>query len=801
MSRQMITMLVSLGLMVSLTVSTAAQNLTQTVRGQVTDAQTKRPLKGANVVVVSTKTPTGTTTDEQGNFEITEIPVGRHTIKISYMGYSQRTMSNVEVKSGSQTVLNIKMQQRVIEEEAVEVTAENDKMETNNEMAAVSTRSFTIDESQRYAGSRNDVARMASNFAGVQGSDGSRNDIVIRGNSPLGMLWRLEGVAIPNPNHFGGFGSTGGPVSMLNNNTLAQSDFSTGAFPAQYGDAYAGVFDLQMRRGNNQEHEFLGQVGFNGFEAGLEGPIDKEKGSSYMVNYRYSTLSVFQQLGVDIGTGSAVPKYQDVNFKLHFPDADGGHLQVFGLGGINRIKFSSGSGSNNNPNLYTNNKLEVTDQNRLGILGVEKQWLLGDETVATLTLAGTHQNNTQQRDSTLNPDTDRQRTLYGQRFRRNKLFGSIKVDHRFNSQHSLEAGLKANHYRLDMVDSNYQHSTQSYRRFTDFDGNTSLIQPYMAYQFKASQDLTLNAGLHGNWLTLDNQFALEPRISAEYQDGRNTYTAGFGLHSQKAPLNVHFQNVRGGNGKLRQANKDLGFIKALHGVLGYERQLSEKVRLKTEAYYQDITQSIVEPTPSSYSILNFTDAGYQDRSPRNLVNGGSGTNYGLDVTLEQFMDQGFYYMLTSSIFTSQYEGSDGKQRSTAHNGNCMNNLVIGKEFELWANSGDQSTKTFLVLDGSIAHGGGKRYTPIDVQASREQGETVYQLDKPYTKQFKDYFRSDLQLSLKVNGENVTQEFGFDIQNITDRKNPLRRNFNPSSGTVETINQTGILPVGQYRVEF
>jgi hypothetical protein len=169
-----------------------------------------------------------------------------------------------------------------------------------------------------------------------------------------------------------------------------------------------------------------------------------------------------------------------VNFKLHFPDADGGHLQVFGLGGINRIKFSSGRGSDNNPNLYTNNKLEVTDHNRLGILGVEKQWLLGDETVATLTLAGTHQNNTQQRDSTLNPDTDRQRTLYGQRFRRNKLFGSIKVDHRFNSQHSLEAGLKANHYRLDMVDSNYQHSTQSYRRFTDFDGITSLIQPYMA---------------------------------------------------------------------------------------------------------------------------------------------------------------------------------------------------------------------------------------------------------------------------------------------------------------------------------
>lgn len=143
-------------------------------------------------------------------------------------------------------------------------------------MATVSARSFTVEETSRYAGSLNDPSRMAANYAGVSSTSDARNDIIIRGNSPLGVLWRLNGMEIPNPNHFGSLGTTGGPVSILNNNLLDKSDFLTGAFPAEYGNALAGVFDLQMRSGNNEKTEFLGQVGFNGFELGAEGPIGKK---------------------------------------------------------------------------------------------------------------------------------------------------------------------------------------------------------------------------------------------------------------------------------------------------------------------------------------------------------------------------------------------------------------------------------------------------------------------------------------------------------------------------------------------
>ena len=122
---------------------------------------------------------------------------------------------------------------------------------------------------------------MAANYAGVSGTNDSRNDIIIRGNSPIGILWRLNGIDIPNPNHFGNAGTTGGPISILNNNTLGNSDFITGAFAADYGNATSGVFDLKMREGNNEKKEFTAQIGFNGFELGAEGPFSKKEFSEY----------------------------------------------------------------------------------------------------------------------------------------------------------------------------------------------------------------------------------------------------------------------------------------------------------------------------------------------------------------------------------------------------------------------------------------------------------------------------------------------------------------------------------------
>ena len=275
------------------------QTITQTIKGVVVDKQSQTPIPGAIIQVVNSNPLLGTSTNEQGEFKITNVPIGRLQIKIQVISYKEKYMT-INLNAGQESITNIEVEERVIQGQEVVVIAEQDKTKTNNKMSTVSSRLFSAEEAARYAGSRNDPARMAANFAGVSGANDSRNDIIIRGNSPIGILWRLNGLDIPNPNHFGNAGSTGGPISILNNNTLDNSDFMSGAFAADYGNATSGVFDLKMRKGNDEKHEFLVQMGFNGFELGAEGPFNKKKNSSFLVNYRYSTLAVFKALNIDL---------------------------------------------------------------------------------------------------------------------------------------------------------------------------------------------------------------------------------------------------------------------------------------------------------------------------------------------------------------------------------------------------------------------------------------------------------------------------------------------------------------------
>ena len=231
---------------------------TQTIRGTIYDAVSGYPIVGATVILVNSVPKTGTTTDINGKFELRKVPLGRQSIEISYLGYESKTYSNILVVSGKETILEVKLEEKVNQIDEVIIMASAKKGEAQNELAMVSARTFSVEETERFAGSLGDPARMVANYAGVMTQNDSRNDIIIRGNSPSGVLWRLEGIEIPNPNHFGAQGTTGGPVSMVNNNLLTNSDFLTGAFPAEYGNALAGAFDINLRSGNSSEHEFTG---------------------------------------------------------------------------------------------------------------------------------------------------------------------------------------------------------------------------------------------------------------------------------------------------------------------------------------------------------------------------------------------------------------------------------------------------------------------------------------------------------------------------------------------------------------
>ncbi|HEX2898090.1 MAG TPA: carboxypeptidase regulatory-like domain-containing protein, partial [Bacteroidia bacterium] len=462
------------------------QEFTQTIRGTVRDRDSQAALEGATMALFrGDSVITGAFTDAEGRFRITGVRAGRYTLRAAYVGYEPATIPNIVVNTGHEQVLNISTVEAVITTETVEITA-GKKDEARNEMALLSARQFTIDETRRYAGSWNDPARMASNFAGVMPNNDSRNDIIIRGNSPSGVLWRFNGIDIPNPNHFATFGTTGGPVSILNNNVLDNSDFMTGAFPAEYGNALSGVFDLKMRKGNDEQYEFLGQFGFNGLEFMAEGPISKKTGASFLVNYRYSTLELMKELGIEFGT-SAQPKYQDLSFNIHLPTAKAGTFSVFGIGGLSHALVLDSE--RDTADFFGPAGNDIDYGTNTGVVGLQHQLFLSKNTFLRQTLSA--QGATQ---STVVDRVDRLTKLPTPFYRNDSWQGrfsyNILMNSKISTRHTLKTGVFVDRMMFSLYDSLQPDTSLGWRTLTGVEGYSYLLQPYAQWKWRLNEQLS-----------------------------------------------------------------------------------------------------------------------------------------------------------------------------------------------------------------------------------------------------------------------------------------------------------------------
>jgi len=321
----------------SLLINAARGQYTQQLRGMVTDQILHQPLDGATVTLANT----GLTvvTDATGVFRFKDIRVGTYNLIISYSGYKVGQAENIIVNSGKETVISVSLEAVIYTEKEAIVKASSKKNKPLNDMSVVSARAFTVEETQKYAAAVNDPLRMATAFAGVLANDDGNNSIIIRGNSPTGLLWRMEGMDIPNPNHFGVPGSSGGGISILSSQLLSNSDFITAAFPAEYGNALSGVFDINLRKGNNEKREYTLQAGVLGLNGALEGPFSKNYKGSYLINYRYSTLAVLSKAGVLPDNGAT--NFQDLAYNFYLPTTKFGTFTFFGFGGLSDQKFKA----------------------------------------------------------------------------------------------------------------------------------------------------------------------------------------------------------------------------------------------------------------------------------------------------------------------------------------------------------------------------------------------------------------------------------------------------------------------------
>ena len=774
----------------------------QVVRGTILDKQSELPLIGVAVELISVAPLQGTTTDESGQFALLKVPLGRHTFRISYLGYNSITIPNVVVNAGKEVRLDVHLEESVIRMNEIVVTAQVDKDKTVNDMASISARSFNLEEVTRFSGGRNDVARLAGNFAGVSVADDSRNDIVIRGNSPSGVLWRLEGIPIPNPNHFSTLGTTGGPVSALNPNLLATSDFLTSAFPAEYGNALGGVFDVNFRSGNRDRYEFTAQLAaFSGFEAMAEGPLNANKKGSFLVSYRYSFVQIADYLGIPVGT-NATPNYQDLSFKLDFGNGKAGKFSIFGIGALSNIDFLGNEIDEDD--LFANPNEDAFVDAQLGILGVKHNIVLGKNsyirTVASFSTAQSDflQDNlfdngirklrvTEVQDVT---DTYRLSSFYNQKVNARLTIRTGILAQRF--QLSTQVDDRDNRPDLD------DDGEPDWLRVRDFNGGMTLLEAYAQSQYKLGQKWILNAGLHAQYLDFNESTAIEPRVSLNWQFRPNqSLTLGYGLHHQMQPLPVFFLQEELSPGVFERTNEDLDFVRSNHLVLGYDVRFGTDWRTKVEAYYQAIDQAAVERTPSSFSLLN-AGADFVFPERYSLVNEGTGSNMGVELTVEKFFSKGYYTLLTASVFDSKYEGSDGIERNTAFNNNYVVNFLAGKEFKV-----GKDKRNALTLDTRVTTAGGRYYTPVDLEASKAAGEEVLLETLAFSERFTPYFRFDFKVGFLKNSKTrrFSQQFFLDFQNLTNRENIFQKRYNDVTNQVNNVYQSGFFPDILYRVQF
>jgi hypothetical protein len=771
-------------LIIKLSQTILAQEVSQTIKGNVFDNETNIPLIGATIIISESDPLIGTTSDLEGKFKIEKVPLKRYNILVSYLGYESLTVPEILVTSAREVVINAGLKQSNIKMQELTFKVNNEKSKPLNTMAFVSARSFTVEETRRYAGGLDDPARLASSFAGVAMSSINDNGIVIRGNSARGVAWRLEGVDIPNPNHFAGANVAGGGiVTVFSSQMLANSDFFTGAFPAEYGNALAGVFDMKLRTGNNEKREHAVQLGLLGLDVASEGPFKKGRNASYLFNYRYSTFGIIKNfLPENIG----IPDYQDLSFKLNFPNKHGS-VSVWGIGSKDNYPKQEINDSTKwetaNDRTYFNWHLNM------GAAGVAYKVIMGKQTYLNATLAGTGTINNMDQKRFDDSLIVRQNWLFTDNS--SKIILSSFLNHKFNERLTLRTGFYYHtlFYKLDL-NSTLNDVPSTYQNFVKEQGTSYYLEYYAQAKYDIKNNLTLLTGINTMYFFLNKDFSIDPRISLKWQyNPKQSLSFGFGKHSQLEELKIYFINTNT-NGNIEYPNKNLELSHSLQYVLGYDWLINKNLRLKVEPYYQYL-YNIPGIPDSSYSMINFT----QDWTFRSsLKNNSLGRNYGVDFTLERFLHNNYYYLITASLFDSRYKGGDGIWRDTRYNKGYIVNLLIGKEYYFSQNRifGANLRLNFM---------GGERISPVLTDKSLQEKTIIYDETKAFQDQMPATYNLDITFTYRTNKKNHSGIWALQLKNALG--NPMYGGYDYyyKAGTIESSEVVIILPVLSYKIEF
>jgi len=491
-------------------------------------------------------------------------------------------------------------------------------------------------------------------------------------------------------------------------------------------------------------------------------------------------------MGISFGY-VGIPQYQDLAFKVNLPNTKLGNFVVYGVGGTSSIAMLDSEREEGELSLNGEGQ-DLVNATTMGTFGISHRYLINNQSYTNLTLAANYQRETTQIDD-LDSLGNNPSRFYDSNFIQKRLSAKFIYSNKFSARHTFKTGITTNYYINDFADSSRIGNSNDFQTIRNFAGNSNLLQAFAQSKYKLSERLTMVGGLYGQYFLLNNSSSIEPRLAFQLKaDERNSFSLAFGRHSQLQPFGVYFDESNDNN---IRSNEDLEFTFSNHFVFGYDRNIGQNFRLKTEAYYQHITNAPILNNSSTFSLLNY-GADFGNPSIDSLVNEGLGRNYGIELTLEKFFSDRYYFLVTTSLFESKYQGSDEVWRNTVFNTNYVVNALFGMEFPIGKNN-------VLSVDLKTAFAGGRRYTPIDEVASINSGETVFIEDMTFEEKFKPYIKPDIKVSFRNNNAKFSQIWSISIENVINRDNIFRQYFDGTQ--IRTEYQLGLFPVFQYRIEF
>ena len=752
----------------------------QSLSGYIIDEYTGEPVD-AKILLSDFVQNFETQTDSTGAFEFM-VPVGRYQLTISAGGFESLLINEILLETGKAWTEILTLSAQVSDLEIVEIVASRQGISPLHSL--MNSRIISVEQTRRFPATFFDPARLATATAGVSSINDQANNIVVRGNNPNGIAWYLEGLEIVNPNHLSNAGTfndrvsqSGGGVNILSAQLLDNTNFMNGNFPSNFGNALSGVMDMHFRKGNPKKNEYTAQIGVIGLEAAIEGPIDKKQASSFLVNYRYSTLGLLSQLGVDLGDEAI--SFQDIAFHVNLPTKKLGDFSLFGLMGTSKNEFMAKKDSLGFA--FAKDRYDIAFKNEMMAVGLKHKFNFKGKNRINTAVAFSGLKN-QRKAERYNDQLTTIESTDLDRLEKFRVSFQSTYDLWIDPSSLLSFGVNVNHTDTEM------ERIENDLNQVKGNGEGWLTRTFVNFR-KQYRQLSFNLGLHHMFFTFNKSQSIEPRLSLQYRLKSNQEIRfAYSLHSQLQIPQLYFTFQ-----DMENPNKDLGLSKSHHLGLSWVNYFKSDYKLSVETYYQHLYDIPVDKaSETSFSTLNLVD----EFVGQALDNKGTGTNYGLEVSLEKFFNKNYYFLINGALFESNYKGSDGIERAARFNGKYILNATGGKEFS-WTK---KSKKLILGVNLRISYLGGFREREIDVAGSILEYETVY-LSSVFTKEQPQFFKTDFRIYYKRNKKRFNSTLSLDIQNITNAKNEAFNYFDVEQGEVVTKFQLGLIPILNYRIEF